>query len=758
MTFDETPPPSKTAPFVDDDLVEEEAIKVTEKKNLENDIEDETLEVDEVVKIKESRNHPLENVIGNLNQRTLMSQAQNQSNFFCFISTIKPKNVNKALTDESWMIAMQEELNQFIVNDVWEVVPQLKNMTIIGTKWVFRNKLDENGVISQNKASWFKGSSTNACTGRYAQRQLRFLRYIDTRPNGDALRKCILKYPYKLTIVIILAVPTADDSLAVPKCIAVEILLNMSPKNKAHYQSKKEAIHLPLTRIGDEIYSTIDACKIAHNMWVAIERLQHGESLNIQDVKTNLFWEFGRFTSHNGEIMESYYSRFYKMMNEMIRNNLAVATMQVNVYTKISQIICAQSKQSSSTRSHASTRYKGTEIAKPITPPSESASKEDNDPEQTQRDKDMQKNLALIAKYIKKINKPTNNNLKTFLNSRNKNVDTSPRYKNDNQTGQFRNQRTVTVVGARETVDSGTDSKPLEKVDSNVILDSSDMCENDIQTDQNAKEYDDEHVTLANLIANLILETEENKNILKQLKKANTSLTQELKECKSNLEESNTTRDSCLIALQSKQTELEMYKTLNDRIVDYDKLKLNVQQSVMGRVVTDIQEKDKNKAKNDKIEHENGKSVKQKSSQSPKSKPKSKPKERRQVNEGLRFELGLQGKIDGQDMLWYGYMKNHMKTVKNGQARTQERKSEQKPEAKARKSMIQQVPEGYDLLLWGDLKTLFEPSEEDEIWKNQQDYNLISWRLFDSCGVHVLLMDNGIAIHMMIEKKYPFTQ
>ncbi|GJS41571.1 retrovirus-related pol polyprotein from transposon TNT 1-94 [Tanacetum coccineum] len=71
VTFDETPPPSKTSPLVDDDLDKEEAIKVTEKKNLENDIEDETLEIDEVVNIKESRNHPLENVIGNLNQRTL---------------------------------------------------------------------------------------------------------------------------------------------------------------------------------------------------------------------------------------------------------------------------------------------------------------------------------------------------------------------------------------------------------------------------------------------------------------------------------------------------------------------------------------------------------------------------------------------------------------------------------------------------------------------------------------------------------------
>nr|GEW52427.1 hypothetical protein [Tanacetum cinerariifolium] len=65
---------------------------------------------------------------------------------------------------------------------------------------------------------------------------------------------------------------------------------------------------------------------------------------------------------------------------------------------------------------------------------------------------------------------------------------------------------------------------------------------------------------------------------------------------------------------------------------------------------------------------------------------------------------------------------------------------------------------GYDLLLWGDLKILFEPNEEDEICKNQQDYNLISWRLFDSCGVHILLMNNGIAIHMLIEKTYPLTQ
>ncbi|GJV07137.1 retrovirus-related pol polyprotein from transposon TNT 1-94 [Tanacetum coccineum] len=75
VTLDETSPPSKTSPLMDDDLDKEEAIKITKKKNLENVIEDETLEIEEVVNIKESRSHPLENIIGNLNQRTLRSQA-----------------------------------------------------------------------------------------------------------------------------------------------------------------------------------------------------------------------------------------------------------------------------------------------------------------------------------------------------------------------------------------------------------------------------------------------------------------------------------------------------------------------------------------------------------------------------------------------------------------------------------------------------------------------------------------------------------
>ncbi|GJW30153.1 hypothetical protein Tco_0047028 [Tanacetum coccineum] len=192
----------------------------------------------------------------------------------------------------------------------------------------------------------------------------RFHEYIDTRTNGDALRKLVLQGPYKLSTVIIPAQPAIDDSLAVLERTTVETLLNISPENKAHYDSEKEAIHLLQTRIG--------------------------------------------FTSHDGESMESYYSRFYKMMNEMIRSNLEVATMQYQKEVNeiraeriaknanpLALVAVAQqyldpyyqapkyhksyappSKQSSSTRSHATTKYKGKEIAKPITPLSESASEE----------------------------------------------------------------------------------------------------------------------------------------------------------------------------------------------------------------------------------------------------------------------------------------------------------------------------------------------------------------------------------------------
>nr|GEV38093.1 putative reverse transcriptase domain-containing protein [Tanacetum cinerariifolium] len=425
---------------------------------------------------------------------------------------------------------------------------------------------------------------------------------------------------------------------------------------------EKEAIHLILTGIGDEIYLVVDACQTAQEMWEAIERLQQGESLNIPDlmnemIRNNLTVatmqvnvqflqqlqpEWSRFVTifrQQHKLDEVSYHKLFdilkqhqKEVNELHAKRLArnanplalVATAQANQdpyyqTSKSHKSYAPSSKPIIPTKNHTTTRYKGKEIAKPITPPYETAFEEDIDPKQTQRDKDMQKNLALISKYFKKIYKPTNNNLRTSLNSRNKNVDTNPRYKNDNQSGQFGNQRTMNVAGARENVSSPVVQqsgiqcfnckefkhfakecrkpkrvkdyayhkekmllcKQAEKVemdDSNVIPDSPDMCD-DIQNDQNDVKSNDERVTLTNLIANLKLDVDENKKIQKQLKKANTTLAQELKECKTIL------------------TEFEKYKAFNDCTVDYDKLKRKLNETLRQLAQKDIKIKEGSKTK-----------------------------------------------------------------------------------------------------------------------------------------------------------------
>nr|GEZ34428.1 hypothetical protein [Tanacetum cinerariifolium] len=524
--------------------------------------------------------------------------------------------------------------------------------------------------------------------GRYPQWRLRFLRYVDTRTNGEALRKYILSGPYKPTTVLVHHVEATDDYPVVPEHMTVETPTNMSLENKAHFLAEKEVIHLILTGIGDDIYSTVDACQTAQEMWEAIKRLQQGESLNIQDVKTNLFWEFRKFTSHDGESMESYYTRFYKLMNEMIRNNLTVTTMQVNVqflqqlqpeWSRFVTIVKQQHKLDEVSY------HKLFDILKQYHNKVNELHAEKlarNANPLALRDKDMQKNLALIAKYFKKIYEPTNNNLRTSSNSKNKNVDMTLWYKNDDHSGQFGTQRIVNVAGTREkvgspvvqksgiqcfnckeyghfpkecrkpkrvkdsayhkekmllckqaeqgiplqagqydwladtdeevdeqeleahysymakiqevpTADSGTDSEPMEHVQNdagynvNVILDSPNMCKDDIQNEQNDVESDDERVALTNLFSNLKLDVDENKRIQKQLKKANTTLAQELKDCKTILAETSkflgesiSVRDSCLVALQTKQTEFEKYKVFNDRTIDYEKLKRKLNEAL----------------------------------------------------------------------------------------------------------------------------------------------------------------------------------
>ncbi|GJV00623.1 hypothetical protein Tco_1329893 [Tanacetum coccineum] len=66
-------------------------------------------------------------------------------------------------------------------------------------------------------------------------------------------------------------------------------------------------------------------------------------------------------------------------------------------------------------------------------------------------------------------------------------------------------------------------------------------------------------------------------------------------------------------------------------------------------------------------------------------------------------------------------------------------------------------PSFNDLMLWGDLKIMFEPDSDDEVWKNHQNQELIEWKLYDSCRVHSLMLGE-VSIHMLVEKKYPLPQ
>ncbi|GJR35891.1 putative ribonuclease H-like domain-containing protein [Tanacetum coccineum] len=66
-----------------------------------------------------------------------------------------------------------------------------------------------------------------------------------------------------------------------------------------------------------------------------------------------------------------------------------------------------------------------------------------------------------------------------------------------------------------------------------------------------------------------------------------------------------------------------------------------------------------------------------------------------------------------------------------------------------------EIPEGFDRVLWGDLMIMFNPDDEDKFWNSQQDWNIVSWKLHGSSGVHTLMTEAGLVIHMLVEKKYP---
>jgi hypothetical protein len=97
------------------------------------------------------RDHPVNSILGDIHKGvTTRSQVSHFCEHYSFMSSIEPYMIEDAPRDQDWVVAMQEELNNFTRNEVCHLVPR-PNQNVVGTKWVFRNKQDEHGVVTRNK-------------------------------------------------------------------------------------------------------------------------------------------------------------------------------------------------------------------------------------------------------------------------------------------------------------------------------------------------------------------------------------------------------------------------------------------------------------------------------------------------------------------------------------------------------------------------------------------------------------------------------
>nr|GEX42844.1 Gag-Pol polyprotein [Tanacetum cinerariifolium] len=178
--------------------------------------------------------------------------------------------------------------------------------------------------------------------------------------------------PYKPTTVLVHAVEATDNSPAVAEHMTVETPANMSQENKAHFLAEKEAIHLILTGIGDDIYSTPEWSR-----FVMIVKQQH----KLDKVSYHKLFEI--LKQYQNEVNELRAEKLARNANPLALVATAQASQEPFYQTPRSHRSSAPSPKSSiPSRSQITTSHKGKEIAKPITPPSETASEEDSNPEQ----------------------------------------------------------------------------------------------------------------------------------------------------------------------------------------------------------------------------------------------------------------------------------------------------------------------------------------------------------------------------------------
>nr|GEY25085.1 hypothetical protein [Tanacetum cinerariifolium] len=317
-------------------------------------------------------------------------------------------------------------------------------------------------LISYKMESENKDRPPMLAPGNYVQWKSRIKRYINTKPNHELIYYCLTNPPYELGWI--------DKEILISEGSPItrserfqETYKNVSQEIRDQLNAKAEAIEIILTGIDNDIYSTVDACPNACEMWKVIERLKQGESINVQDLETNLYWESGKFTSQDGESLESYYSRFYKMMNGLTRNQCKNQELKNVSYHKLYDILKQHQHEVNEIRAEKIARVANPlalvaqqqPVYHPQTHPTHYTQNSSTKSQQAATrnrgkaiDKEIDKLMALISLSFKKIYKPTNNNLRTSSNTSRANQDNSPRI---NRSAGYENQRIGYVAGARET-------------------------------------------------------------------------------------------------------------------------------------------------------------------------------------------------------------------------------------------------------------------------------------------------------------------
>ncbi|GJS66246.1 retrovirus-related pol polyprotein from transposon TNT 1-94 [Tanacetum coccineum] len=385
--------------------------------------------------------------------------------------------------------------------------------------------------------------------GNYVQWKSRFKRYINTKPNNELIHYCLQNplYKFKWTDKTVLVAKGSSETTTEGY---MEKYKNVSQDIRNQLDAEAEAVQIILTVINNDVYSTVDACPNACEMCKAIKRLKQGESINVQDLETNLYWEFGKFTSRDGESLK------YSQQAATKNRGKAIINSPPPTYDQEPTMVA-----------------------------------EDDD---LSKEKEIDKLMALISLSFKKIYKPTNNNLRTSLNTSTQVVQQfgiqcynckeyghvarecqKPKRAKDAAYHKEKmilcKQEEIQEVTPDVTDNSGPifDTEPLQKVQND--YDNYNVFANDRehpeQPDSVNDTYPDEQERdlLASLIDKLKCEINDNKNHNKLLESSNKTLVDKLKEMKKEL---FAHQETISIMSQDKEAQNKFYKTCEDKEIE----------------------------------------------------------------------------------------------------------------------------------------------------------------------------------------------